>query len=121
LVPGQITEHDINTNIYQAENTVDINSADNFSVDISTPPPGFHRMVPGLFTENKNSVMQVFVSSHPTENATGDMYLDRMVPEQLTEENGVGGGCRFVSESGSAKQYQHTVQWMIFHHQTLGE
>lgn len=112
LVQGQIIEHDISTNIYQAENMVDISFADNFSEDISTPRPGFRRMVPGLFTENENSVMQVLVSSHPTENASGD----RMFPEHLAEENG-DGGSRVVSESGSVKTYQHTVQWMIFHHQ----
>jgi hypothetical protein len=110
LVPGQITEQDTSTNIYQPENMVDINSGDSFSEDISTPPPGFHRMVPGQFTENENSIMQVLVSTHPTENASDDMFLDRMVPGQLTEESvvAVGGGgggssSRFVSETGSVK------------------
>jgi hypothetical protein len=102
LVPGQITEQDTSTNISQPENMVDINSGDNFSEDISTPPPGFHRMVPGQFTENENSIMQVLVSAHPTESAADDMFLDRMVPGQLTKESVVvGGGGRF--EAGSVK------------------
>jgi hypothetical protein len=98
MVPGQIAEQDVSTNIYELENVVNISSASNLNEDVSTPPPGLHRMVPGQFTENENAMTQVLDSIHTTENPSNNLLLHRMVPGQLTE--GCGGGS-FVSEAGS--------------------
>jgi hypothetical protein len=97
MVPGQITEQDVSSNIYELENVVNISSGNNLNEDVSTPPPGLRRMVPGQFTENENAMIQVSDSIFTTENSSNNLLLHRMVPGQLTEEIvGVGS---FVSEA----------------------